>query len=131
MGGAPLAVTARYNKTCVLSINPLDCKKLSRYPFCKNTRSSRRDGGHSSTILSRTSLRVAMYIGPVPLGSIDVDIGSDRVSSLAFCEIRSPIRPPPITYASSEEGGVAESLVLAGICIDDGSEGEEKASASV
>jgi hypothetical protein len=70
-----------------------------------------------------------MYMGPLPFGSIDVDIGSDRVSSLAFCEIRSPILPAPITYASSELGD-ADSLLLEVVCIDDDSEGEN-ASASV
>jgi hypothetical protein len=50
-----------------------------------------------------TSLRVAMYIGPLPFGSIDVEMESDRPSNLASsADISEPILPPPITIVSEE-----------------------------
>ena len=42
-----------------------------------------------------------MKMGPSPLASIDSAMESLRPSNLASCEMRVPIRPPPMTMAES------------------------------
>jgi hypothetical protein len=67
----------------------------------------------------RTSLRVATYIGPVPFGSMDVDIGSDRPSNFAFEDIRDPMRPPPMTMVSSWGEEEEDSSVVQAVDVRD------------
>mmetsp|Transcript_53649 Transcript_53649/g.64700 ORF Transcript_53649/g.64700 Transcript_53649/m.64700 type:complete len:277 (-) Transcript_53649:61-891(-) len=102
IGSAPLAVTLRYNNTCVLSNKPFEERKLSKYPFCINTKSGKRFLGQESTIPSSESLRVATKMGPVPsVGMLSPRPRSRVLSPPPFAR-REPIRPPPITVQDDE-----------------------------
>mmetsp|Transcript_5347 Transcript_5347/g.10982 ORF Transcript_5347/g.10982 Transcript_5347/m.10982 type:complete len:200 (+) Transcript_5347:504-1103(+) len=97
MGSAPKEVTATKSKLWVFSPSPFFSKKLSRYPFCKNTRSFLRPSGHSSTMACSESFRVAMNTGPAPLASTTSPLFSSLSSGPALSISMLPMRPPPIT----------------------------------
>mmetsp|Transcript_1105 Transcript_1105/g.1448 ORF Transcript_1105/g.1448 Transcript_1105/m.1448 type:complete len:239 (+) Transcript_1105:1678-2394(+) len=119
-GATPLAVTEKNNNACVISISSFSkswlSKKLSKYPFCKNTKSPLRFSGQAWTMPSKASLRVAIKMGPVLVGSI-LSSRPNTTQSPASAN-KAPIRPLPIISAMVVVDAEALAAVEASLLLE-------------